>query len=166
MGKIYKYKVLNKELNTLILLNSLRKQAIKQHVVVSNRFRNSVGVANAASVDEINPRVHSIEHKSNEMAKKKISLNNTTNNNNTESQRKTLIMVLWVSLFFCTGRFVSAVATLILLLMQATFYNWWASAFNFFFMAVVYASYFFVYMRTNKLFRKKFYKIFLRKEIT
>lgn len=84
---------------------------------------------------------------------------------NQMSQKRTLIMVLWVSAVFCTGRFVAAVANLILLFMQDTVYNWWATGMNFLLTAVVYASYFFVYMRTNKLFSKTFYKVFLKKRV-
>ena len=117
--------------------------------VSNNRFENTI--------EEIYPRIFP-NNNSIDMSKK-------INNTNAESQRKTLIMVLWISVVFCTGRFASVVSNLILLFMQDTVYNWWASAFNFFYMALVYATYFFVYMRTNKMFRKKFYKIFLRKEI-
>lgn len=82
-----------------------------------------------------------------------------------ESQKKTLIMVLWVSVIFSSSRLVFAVANLFVLFMENTPYNLWGSAFNYFYNAIVYISYLFVYMKTNKLFRKKFYQIFLRKEV-
>lgn len=85
-------------------------------------------------------------------------------NDELESQKKTLVMVLWVSLVFCTSRLVFAIANLILLLMPGSVYNWYASAFNYFWTCVVYGSYFFVYMRTNKIFKKKFCQIFLRQK--
>ena len=125
-----------------------------------NRYDSTIDM-NLAIVEEIYPRIYpnnNTNNNGNDMTKK-------INNTNAESQRKTLIMVLWISLVFCTGRFASVVSNLILLFMQDTFYILWDSAFNFFYMALVYATYFFVYMRTNKMFRKKFYKIFLRKEI-
>lgn len=86
-----------------------------------------------------------------------------TTSQDEQSQRRTLIMVLWVSVVFSTSRFVFAISNLILLLLQDSVYNWWATGFNFFYASCVYGSYFFVYMKTNKLFRKTFYQIFLRK---
>jgi hypothetical protein len=126
----------------------------------NNRYDSTIDM-NLAIVEEIYSRIYPNNNTNNTGNDMKKKINNT----NAESQRKTLIMVLWISLVFCTGRFASVVSNLILLFMQDTVYNWWASAFNFFYMALVYATYFFVYMRTNKMFRKKFYKIFLRKDI-
>ena len=86
--------------------------------------------------------------------------------NNERSKRKTLIMVLWVSIVFSSSRFVFGIANLSFLLLPYSMFNWWAQAFNLFYSSCVYTSYFFVYMKTNKHFRKKFYEIFLRKNIT
>ena len=85
--------------------------------------------------------------------------------NDRESKRKTLIMVLWVSVVFSSSRFVFAIANLTLLLLTYSVYNWWANAFNLFYGACVYISYFYVYMRANRVFKKKFYEIFFRKFI-
>lgn len=82
------------------------------------------------------------------------------NSNNEKSKKKTLIMVLWVSLVFSSSRFMFAIANLSFLLMPYTAFNWWAGAFNIFYGACVYVSYFFVYMKTNKHFNRKFYEIF------
>ena len=82
-----------------------------------------------------------------------------------KSQKKTLIMVLWVSVVFSSSRFVFAIANLLLLFMENSVYNWWGSGFNYFFSACTYSSYILVYIKTNKIFRKKFYQIFLRKAV-
>jgi hypothetical protein len=82
-----------------------------------------------------------------------------------KSQKKTLIMVLWVSVVFSSSRFVFAIANLLLLFMENSVYNWWGSGFNYFFSACTYSSYILVYIKTNKIFRKKFYQIFLRKTV-
>ena len=122
----------------------------------TNRVSNTFEAIN--SLEAIYPQVVLIGGLTNKKA-------TNPNNINAESQRNTLIMVLWVSLVFCSGRFTSAIANMMLLLMQNSPYNWWASAINYFFMSLVYSSSILVYMRTNKMFRKKFYKIFLRKDI-
>lgn len=85
-----------------------------------------------------------------------------TTENNDESKRKTLVMVLWVSLVFGSSRLIFAIANLSLLLVPYSLFNWWAGWINIFFGAGVYFSYFFVYMKTNKHFNKKFKQIFLR----
>lgn len=77
-----------------------------------------------------------------------------------ESKKSTLIMVLWVSVVFSASRVFYAVSNLLLLLMEDSAYYVWASAFCYFFSACTYSSYIFVYVRTNKLFRKKFYEMF------
>lgn len=126
--------------------------------MITNRVSNTFEAIN--SLEAIYPQVQS--NAILELTNKKAT---NPNNINAESQRNTLIMVLWVSLVFCSGRFTSAIANMMLLLMQNSPYNWWASAINYFFMALVYSSSILVYMRTNKMFRKKFYKIFFRKDI-
>ena len=82
---------------------------------------------------------------------------------NLETRKMTLIMVLWVSVVFSSSRFVNVIANLCLLLLKDTVYNWWASSFNLFYASLVYISYFFVYFKTNKIFRRKFCEIFLRR---
>lgn len=96
-----------------------------------------------------------------------------SNNSNTkeldhlekESLRKMLIMTLWVSLVFCSNRLVFGISLTVLLLFQNTVYQYYMSAFTYFWDMLVYSSYFFVYMNTNKSFKKTFYRIFLRRRI-
>lgn len=77
-----------------------------------------------------------------------------------ESLRRSLIMTLWLSLIFSTDRFVKTIYRTLVLIQPVSPVSYYLNAFSLFFNIIVYSSFFFVYMRTNKMFRKKFYEIF------
>jgi hypothetical protein len=79
------------------------------------------------------------------------------------SVRRSLIMTLWISVIFSSDRFMKCVYRTMVLInpfWQATIY---LNAVSYIFDMIVYSSFFFVYMHTNKMFKKKFYQIFLRR---
>lgn len=84
------------------------------------------------------------------------------NENDLESKRMMLIMVLWTSVVFTSSRLVFSVDQFLFFRNSSSPYSIWASVLNFFYSSCVYISYLFVYLKTNKLFRRKFYKIFFR----
>lgn len=81
-----------------------------------------------------------------------------------EVQRKTLIMTLWISVVFCSHRLAYAIANMILIVAEGTALNEYASAFFYFYGSFVYSSYMLVFYMTNKIFRKKFNEIILRRK--
>ena len=79
------------------------------------------------------------------------------------SVRRSLVMTLWISVIFSSDRFMKCVYRTMILInpfWQATIY---LNAVSYIFDMIVYSSFFFVYMHTNKMFKKKFYQIFLRR---
>lgn len=82
-----------------------------------------------------------------------------------EAMKKTLIMFLWISLFFCSSRITYAIDNMFSFLAPDSFYYSVSHVINFSWTAFVYASYTFVYLNTNKIFKKNFYRIFLRKDV-
>lgn len=81
-----------------------------------------------------------------------------------KSLRRSLIMTLWVSLIFSTDRLVKCVYRSVLLFAPLSPVTFYLNACSFVFDALAYSSFFFVYMNTNKIFKRTFYEIFLRKK--
>lgn len=81
-----------------------------------------------------------------------------------ESMRKTLIMTLWISVVFCSHRLAYAIANILLLFYEGTPINEYASAAFYFYGSLVYSSYIVVYYLTNKIFRRKFNQLILRRK--
>jgi hypothetical protein len=81
-----------------------------------------------------------------------------------KAQRKVQVLFLWISFMFGSSRLLYSVYHLMLILfpansllvvlVQILHYTW---------TSLVYSSYFFVYFKTNKKFKRIFYRIFLRK---
>lgn len=125
--------------------------------IISNRYESAINELSLTAVETVAA--------SSPAASKSNTTKSKNNKFNSKSQKRTLIMVLWVSVMFSSSRLVSAIANLVLLFLEDSIYNWWTTAFSFFYLCCVYASYFFVYMRTNKLFRRRFYRIFMSKKL-
>ena len=81
-------------------------------------------------------------------------------NREKESLKRTLIMTLWVSILFSSDRLIKCVYRTIVFINSNSRLAYYLNAFSFFFDLIVYSSFFIVYMRTNKMFNKKFYQIF------
>lgn len=96
--------------------------------------------------------------------RKSIQTNKPHESNEQETQRKTLIMTLWISVVFCSHRLAYAIANLILIVDEGSALNDYASAVFYFYGSLVYSSYMLVYYVTNKIFRKKFNEIILRRK--
>lgn len=105
-----------------------------------------------------------------------ISMPNNPNNRNSiqfqqqkrenqerESLKRILIMTLWVSLIHLTSRILKGVYRLAVIFYPYSPIIYYMNAFSFLSDALTYSSSFFVYMRANKMFRKKFFQIFLRR---
>ena len=78
-----------------------------------------------------------------------------------ESLRRSLIMTLWVSVIFCMNRLVKTIYRTIVIVNPISAFTYYLNAFSYFCDILLYASLFFVYMKTNKMFAKKFKQIFL-----
>lgn len=81
-------------------------------------------------------------------------------NREKESLKRSLIMTLWVSILFSSDRLIKCVYRTIVFINSNSRLAYYLNAFSFFFDLIVYSSFFIVYMRTNKMFNKKFYQIF------
>lgn len=79
-----------------------------------------------------------------------------------KSLRRSLIMTLWVSIIFSSDRLVKVIYRTVVLVMPLARTTFYLNAFSYICDIVVYSSFFFVYMKTNKIFKKKFYEMFLR----
>lgn len=82
-----------------------------------------------------------------------------------DSLRKTLIVTLWVSIVFSFDRFVKAINRTFNLIDSTSPPNSYSTAISYFCDVFVCSTYIFIYLRTNKMFKKQFYKIFLRRNI-
>lgn len=80
-----------------------------------------------------------------------------------EMLRRTLVMTLWVSVFFAVDRLVKSVyRSLLFFFGSSSIYTYYMSALSYFFDMIVFASFFFIYLRTNTMFRKKFKEITMK----
>ena len=71
--------------------------------------------------------------------------------------RRTLVMTLWVSVFFAVDRLVKSVyRSLLFFFGSSSIYTYYLSALSYFIDMIVFSSFFFIYLRTNTMFRKKF----------
>lgn len=82
---------------------------------------------------------------------------------NKKALRKILIMFLWISLIFCSSRFLFSIFCLALLFYPDTVFYSIMDFSNYFWASIVYSSYFYVYFKTNKTFRAIFIRKFLRR---
>lgn len=80
--------------------------------------------------------------------------------------KKTLIMFLWISVFFCSSRLTYDIENIVNVLAPNSFIFAVVHVVDYFWTSFVYLSYLFVYLSTNKIFKKNFFRIFLRKEIS
>lgn len=81
-----------------------------------------------------------------------------------DAERKMLIMFLWISLCFCSSRFIDAIYGLVVLFASGTLGCAIIEVVNYFWSSIVYSTYFYVYFRTNLIFRRTFLRIFCRKK--
>ena len=77
--------------------------------------------------------------------------------------RRSLIMTLWISSIFSFNRFIKVVYRTMVFVNQYSPYTYYLNAIAYFIDLFMYSSFFFVYMKTNKVFKKKFFQIFLRR---
>lgn len=80
-------------------------------------------------------------------------------------ERKIWILFMWISFMFCSSRLLHGLSTFVTLFMPDTIFSDVCEVVNYLWGSVVYSSYLFVYLNTNKLFKKTFFRIFLRKNI-
>lgn len=92
--------------------------------------------------------------------------NRQSSRNESESKRKTLIMVLWVSVAFCMGRFLTGVTSAFSIVAGPT------SVFTVYFTVIaivwgvcVFATHTLILYKTNKIFKKKFRQLILRRKV-
>lgn len=80
-----------------------------------------------------------------------------------EMLRRTLVMTLWVSVFFAVDRLVKSVyRSLLFFYGSSSIYTYYLSALSYFIDMIVFSSFFFIYLRTNTMFRKKFKEITMK----
>lgn len=79
--------------------------------------------------------------------------------------KKTLIMFLWISGFFCSSRLTYNIENIVNVLVPNRFVFAVVHVIDYFWISTVYLSYVFVYLTTNKIFKKNFFRIFLRRDI-
>ena len=77
--------------------------------------------------------------------------------------RRSLIITLWISSIFSFNRFIKVVYRTMVFVNQYSPYTYYLNAISYFIDLFMYSSFFFVYMKTNKVFKKKFFQIFLRR---
>lgn len=80
-----------------------------------------------------------------------------------EMLRRTLVMTLWVSVFFAVDRLVKSVyRSLLFFFGSSSIYTYYLSTLSYFIDMIVFSSFFFIYLRTNTMFRKKFKEITMK----
>lgn len=98
------------------------------------------------------------------VANASTSVENHTKSHEKKAQKKIFILFIWISLMFASTRLLFMAQNLIKYLIPPNslvfdyvfiFYNSWGY--------LVYSSYFMLYMKTNRLFKVHFYRIFLRR---
>lgn len=82
--------------------------------------------------------------------------------NESESKRKTLIMVLWVSIAFFMGRLICVFNQIAFVIASNSVYNVYLSLLTLFWGICVFATRTFILYKTNKVFRKKFRQLVFR----
>lgn len=107
----------------------------------------------------------------NDMSLKNLSRTISNNQVNREAQekkslRRSLIITLYISLIFSSDRLIKCVYRSVVLVMPLSRYTFYLNAISYIFDTLAYSSFFFVYMSTNKIFKRKFYEIFFRKKDT
>jgi hypothetical protein len=104
---------------------------------------------------------------SKEFANQQLKYNgiNDDSSNDRKVKKKILIVFLWVSFVFCSSRLVHGISNMISLFQPFSFASKLWETVNFMWAGLVYSSYFFVYFCTNKLFKKTFCRLFLRKKV-
>ena len=96
-----------------------------------------------------------------EMARVRIELRQSEEKN---VLRRSLIITLWVSVIFSVNRFVKLVYRTMVFVNQFSPVTYYLNVLSYLLDLVMYSAFFFVYMRTNKMFNKKFYEIILRRK--
>jgi hypothetical protein len=164
----YVFLVILITLNTLIymefkkLMENKKKMVSKVHVLIRVEEQSPSNKSNRLnSLQTTNNRINSLQADS-ALA---IAASLRREREEKESIRKTLIVTLWVSIVFCLDRFFKAVNRTVTLTYQYSIYNYYITVVSYFIDVFVCSTYIFIYLRTNKMFKKQFYKIFLRRNI-
>ena len=155
-------------LNTLIymefkkLMANKKKMVSKVHVLIRVEEQSPSNKSNRLnSLQTTNNRINSLQADS-ALA---IAASLKREREEKDSLRKTLIVTLWVSIVFCFDRFVKAINRTFNLIDSTSPPNSYSTAISYFCDVFVCSTYIFIYLRTNKMFKKQFYKMFLRRNI-
>lgn len=163
----------------LIVLNALIYVELRR---VMARRKNIIGPSATGTIkpEELSSKSASLAHRRptifggtsnfNEVSMKTASLAVATKDAKSreaqekKSLRRSLVMTLWVSLIFSLDRLVKCVYRLVVIFMPLSPITYYLNAVSFLIDSLTYISFFFVYMKTNKMFKNKFYEIFLRRK--
>lgn len=144
---------------TILIYYELRKTIQKRRLVMS---KWSGIVLSSVTMTRIGIEIPSIFTlaKSNHLFIKSALSNRIESES---SLRRSLIMCFWVSFFISIDRLLKGIYRAVLFFRRISVYTFYINAFSNFCSMVLFTSFFFVYMKSNRLFRKKFYKIFFRR---
>lgn len=148
-------------INVLIYSELKRTMAKKQQLIITYRRINPLKKRSKSESIKTSNNEHHI--KLSVIAPFIQTQCESSGNREKNTLRRLLIMTLWISTLFSLDRFVKCLYRTVVVIYPLKPFTIYLNAVSYVFDMLIYSSFFFIYMRTNKVFRRKFYQIFLRR---